>query len=88
MDFVFSNHAEEQLFRRRLNRTIIMQIISYPEQIVVDKDNHDISIYQSIFEENGQRFLFRVFINMAKDPRVIVTLYRTTKIQKYYESKI
>ena len=33
-------------------------------------------------------FLWRVFVNAIKQPNVIVTLYKTTNIQKYYEVKI
>jgi len=60
----------------------------YPEQTLTDTENPEIRIYQSLLNENGQIFLLRVFVNIIKQPNVIVTLYKTTKIQKYYESKI
>jgi hypothetical protein len=37
-------------------------------------------------KENDKLFLYRVFVNTQLFPNVIVTLYRTTKIDKYYES--
>ena len=86
MNFVFSKHAEEQLIRRSLDRNIVESVVLNPEQMLDDKNDTDITIYQSIVKENDKWFLYRVFVNTQSLPYVIVTLYRTTKIDKYYES--
>ena len=88
MDFVFSKHAEEQIQRRGINRKDVETVVLQPYQTLTDDENKDITIFQSLIKEDGQMFLLRVFVNTNKMPNVIVTLYRTTKIQKYYESKI
>ena len=88
MDFVFSKHAEEQLQRRGINRKDVETVVSQPDQTLTDDENKDITVFQSLIKEEGRMFLLRVFVNTTKLPNVIVTLYRTTKIQKYYESKI
>jgi len=56
--------------------------------MIVDDENMDIIICQSIIKEEGQMFLLRVFVNRDKQPNVVITLYKTTKISKYYESKV
>ena len=84
--FTFSKHAEEQLIKRSLNRNIIESIILNPEQMLINGYDTNISIYQSIVKEDDKLFLYRVFVNTQLLPNVIVTLYRTTKIDKYYES--
>jgi len=86
MNFVFSRHAEEQLIRRSLDRNIVESVLLNPDQILEDENNADIAIYQSIIKEFGKLFLYRVFVDTKLLPNVIVTLYRTTKIEKYYES--
>jgi hypothetical protein len=86
MDFVFSKHAEEQLIRRSLDRNIVESVVFNPEQMLEDENNADITIFQSNVKEDGKLFLYRVFVNTKLLPNVIVTLYRTTKIEKYYES--
>ena len=88
MDFIFSNHAEEQMQRRNINRKDVEDVLLYPDQTLADTENIEITIYQSLLKENSQMFLLRVFVNTIKQPNVIVTLYKTTKIQKYYEGKI
>ena len=86
MNFVFSNHAEDQLIRRSLDRNIVESVVLNPEQILEDENDPDITIFQSIVKEDGKLFLYRVFVNTQLLPNVIVTLYRTTKTEKYYES--
>jgi len=88
MDFVFSRHAKEQMSRRGINYDAVMQVISYPDQTIVDIDDPKLIIYQSLINEDNQIFLLRVFVNKDKQPNVIVTLYKTTKISKYYEGKV
>ena len=86
MAFIFSKHAEEQMLRRSLDRNVVESVVLNPEQILEDENDIDIKIYQSIKKENDKLFLYRVFVNTQSLPNVIVTLYKTTKIDKYYES--
>ncbi|MCL2027980.1 MAG: DUF4258 domain-containing protein [Bacteroidales bacterium] len=86
MNFIFSNHAQEQLVRRSLDKNIVETVVLNPEQVCDDENDEDIKIYQSMIRENNCVFLYRVFVNTKSLPNVIVTLYRTTKIKKYYES--
>ena len=87
MKYIFSQHAEEQLVRRGIDRDLVMAVIENYEEAVED-DEQDVVVYQSIIKEMGQLFLLRVFVNKNKQPMVIVTLYKTTKISKYYEGEI
>jgi hypothetical protein len=36
--------------------------------------------------DGGKMFLVRVIIDTAFDPAVVVTVYRTTKVQKYWRT--
>jgi len=85
MDFVFSRHAQEQMIRRGIDYQTVLSVVSAPDQMIVDGNDSDIVIYQSKIKENGLLFLLRVFVNRNKQPSIIVTLYKTTKISKYYE---
>ncbi|GAB6013119.1 DUF4258 domain-containing protein [Viscerimonas tarda] len=88
MAFIFSKHAEEQLLRRGINRTIVEVVVLQPDQILADEEDVDMAVYQSLIKDDGQMFFLRVFVNTSKSPNVVVTVYKTTKIHKYYESKI
>jgi len=76
------------MIRRGIGHKMVLLTVSEPDQTVVDDENLDIIIYQSIIKENEQMFLLRVFVNRSKHPNVVITLYKTTKISKYYESKV
>jgi hypothetical protein len=86
MNIIFSKHAQEQMLRRGISYDNVLSTISQPDQTIIDKEDMSIIIYQSLVRENEQVFLLRVFVNKDKQPNMIITLYKTTKILKYYES--
>jgi hypothetical protein len=88
MDFIFSKHAEEQMQRRNISRDTAIDTVLHPAQTLVDDEFPGMKIFQSLIRENGQVFLLRVFVNVERYPNIIVTLYKTSKIKKYYEGKI
>ena len=88
MDFVFSKHACEQMSRRGISYETVLKVVSQPDQIIADTNEPTLVIYQSLINVDDQMFLLRVFVNRDKHPNVIVTVYKTTKISKYYESKV
>jgi len=88
MDFIISQHALEQMIRRGVDHETVLSVISRPDYTVVDDENPEIIIYQSLIEEKGRLLLLRIFVNIDKQPNVIVTLYKTSKISKYHENKV
>jgi hypothetical protein len=42
--------------------------------------------YQSIVEFDAKPYLLRLFVNATVDPAVVATLYRTSKIKKYWRT--
>jgi hypothetical protein len=82
-EFLISNHAKEQMELRQVSLEVVMSVLANPQQILTEEGK---KIYQSIinFEEEGN-YLVRVFVNAEKDPKNVITVYRTSKIEKYYE---
>ena len=83
MDYIFSKHAKEQMKRRNIEETEIQETLKNPEQIIKQETYY---IYQSIMTKKNKKYLLRVFINVDEKPVKIITCYKTTKIDKYYES--
>jgi len=84
--YVFSNHALQEMERRNIPEAAVKAILSQPEQVVPGKDNR--TIYQSRLDnEVGKTYLIRVFVEGTLDPPMVVTVYRTSKIQKYWRAK-
>jgi len=45
----------------------------------------NITCYQSRVNIGGKQYLMRVMVNDAVQPSVVVTVYRTSKIRKYWK---
>lgn len=83
MNFKFSSHALEEIKKRKIPIALVQKVLEKPQQIL--EQDEDITIYQSQLDfGTGKDYLLRVFINIKVNPAVIVTLYRTSKISKYW----
>jgi hypothetical protein len=70
---------------RGISKEVVENILSKPDQI---NELEDLTVFQGIDKVGKTAYLIRVFMNKRKSPNVIVTLYKTSKIHKYYEGKI
>lgn len=84
MSFVFSKHVLEELEARKIPRPLVERILQSPEQRVPEIEN--ITCYQSRVEITGKRYLLRIMVNETIQPAKVVTVYRTSKIAKYWRS--
>jgi hypothetical protein len=50
---------------------------------IKESQDFTITVFSKIMEKNNKLYLYRVFVNEAKKPSVVITVYRTTKIEKY-----
>ena len=82
MRFHFSKHVNKELERRKIPRALMDQVLQAPEQKVPEVD--DITCYQSRVEIGGKLNLLRVMVNETVNPPVVVTVYRTNKISRYW----
>ena len=83
MDFRFSSHALEEMERRGIPIGMLESVLNSPQQVVAERDGK--KAYQSQIDFGGGRMLLlRAIVNDALDPAVIITVYRTRNIQKYW----
>jgi len=81
--FRYSTHAREEMARRGISVEIADGVLQQPEQIVLERAPR--KAYQSRVEmDNGKTFLVRLIVDDTVIPAVVVTAYRTSKIQKYW----
>ena len=85
MKIEFSKHALGQMQQRQISVAIVTEILKNPDQVLDQNDN---KVYQSIISLEDERYLIRIFVNENKDPNLVITAYKTSKIDKYYEGKI
>ena len=83
-EIVFSKHSLEQMQLRGITIELAQSILNTPQQIIPEPDK---KIYQSIINFEGEgEYLVRIFVNTIKQPNLVITIYKTSKIEKYYES--
>jgi len=82
-----SNHAREQMEERGISEEMVLDIVHHPQQSI--PDGSEKMIYQSVklFAAEGKEFLIRVFVNIIKKPNLVITVYRTSKIDKYWQDE-
>lgn len=84
---VISGHAREQMEERGITEEMVFSIIENPQQTIAQGENK--LIYQSIwyFEGEAKEFLVRVFVNIVKIPNLVITVYLTSKVEKYWRNE-
>ena len=83
MNFRFSNHALEEMERRGISREMLESVLISPQQTITERDGK--KAYQSQIDFGGGRmYLLRAIVNDVLDPAVVITVYRTRNMQKYW----
>ena len=79
-----STHAKEEIERRKIPQAWVESVLERPDQVVPERGV--LKVYQSKWDIGGRIFLVRVIVDDGVDPAVVVTVYRTTKIEKYWKN--
>lgn len=83
MRFIISNHALSEMERRGIVREVLEPVLDNPQQVIKERNGR--SAYQSkIMFGGGKMFLLRAIVMDEVDPAVVITVYRTSKIEKYW----
>jgi hypothetical protein len=82
MDFIFSKHVLEELERRGIPRSAVEAVLAAPTQKL--PEHGDVICYQGLMNINQKDYLLRVMVNELRQPPLVVTVYRTSKIKKYW----
>jgi hypothetical protein len=86
MIYRLSRHAQEEMVRRQISREWIDSLLDAPEQKIEQPGGKD--ILQSRFSvPDGRMYLVRAVVATARQPAVVVTVYRTSKIEKYWNKE-
>ncbi|MEI6429230.1 MAG: DUF4258 domain-containing protein [Pseudanabaena sp. ELA607] len=82
---IFSDHARKEMLRRNITQLQIEEVLQSPEQII--SVNEERSIYQSRLELNQKQYLLRVVGDIRGDLLTVVTIYKTSKVKKYWSEQ-
>lgn len=79
--YILSVHAKERLKARNISENDVFNAMKRPDSVIHEHDCKEI-VHKLIYENNEKKLL-RIFVNTCKEPRLIITAYKTSKIDKY-----
>ena len=82
MRFQLSRHAREEMERRAIPMALLEGVLQAPQQIGPECGGK--KAYQSQMQFSGKMFLLRAIVADDIDPAIVVTVYRISKISKYW----
>jgi hypothetical protein len=80
--YMISRHARLEMERRGISSELLDHILQEPQQIVPEMTGK--KAYQAIIDFAEKNFLIRAIVAETVDPPIVVTVYRTSKIHKYW----
>jgi hypothetical protein len=83
MQVRFTPHALAECERRSIEIAVVQGIVELPEQIVPNIEGR--MVYQSKIVFSGKIYLVRVVVEVTDQEIVVITAYRTSKIDKYWD---
>ena len=81
-NYLITSHAAFEMLRRRIEERVVRQVLAAPEQRHAVRPGRD--VLQSWIAFSGKTYLLRVFVDIDRDPAEVVTVYRTSRIAKYW----
>jgi hypothetical protein len=81
-----TDHAKEEMARRQISKEDVAKVLAAPEQTEAIGEGRE--VYQSRIEsgEPPKTYVLRVFVDIDREPPKVVTVYRTSKITKYWRA--
>jgi len=81
--YKLTDHARREMTRRQISEAEIAKVLSVPEQTQIVRTGR--AVYQSRLEmgDPPKIYLLRVFVDIDREPAEVVTVYRTSKVDKY-----
>ncbi len=83
-NYRLTEHAQEEMTRRQISQDEVAGVLAAPEQVESVRQGR--VVYQSRIETGKppQTYLLRVFVDVDHEPPEVVTVYRTSKVTKYW----
>ena len=80
MDFtsaVITPHAAEQMHQRQIVEKDVRAVLAQPGEVVSVRGG------RVVVQARQGRYLVRVFVDIDRSPPEVVTVYRTSRVEKY-----
>ena len=83
--YVLTPHALSEMEQRGILEFVVNRVLTVPEQRISVRPTRD--VLQSRISFPDGMYLVRVFVDVDCIPAEVVTVYRTSKLEKYWEKQ-
>jgi len=81
---VFSPHAQTEMTRRGIAEAEVRAALSGPARQAAVRPGRIVLTALHEGAPGGRAYVLRVFVDIDRSPQVVVTVYRSSKIGKYW----
>lgn len=86
-EYVITPHAVFEMRRRRISEETVRDVMNAPEQRLPVRPGREVFQSKTLRERDAAAALVRVFVDVDRRPAEVVTVYRTSKVAKYWDTK-
>ncbi len=86
-DYVITPHAAHEMRRRDLSEEVVFLVLAAPEQRLAARPGRDVLQSRVPMGSPATTYLVRVFVDVDRQPAEAVTVYRTSKVGKYWREE-
>lgn len=83
-EFTFTDHALLEMARREISEEAVKDVLANPEQTEMVREGRAVYQTRRVMNEPPKMYLLRIFVDIDTEPPCVVTVYRTSKIEKYW----
>jgi hypothetical protein len=87
LELYFSPHAREVMTERNIPERVVREVFENPQQVLECKEQER-HVYQSKYLVGKKLYLIRVIVADDCPPATVVTVYKTTNIDRYWNTGV
>jgi hypothetical protein len=80
-----TDHAQMEMARRQILASDVARVLATPEQMEVVRPGRVVYQARVALGTPPATYLLRVFVDIDRSPPDVVTVYRTSKVTKYWK---
>jgi hypothetical protein len=88
MDFRLTDHALLEMSRRGIPKETVYEIMGSYEQEMDVRPGRKVYQARRLEGKPPRVYLYRIFVDIDRRPFEVVTVYRTSKIDKYWRTEV
>ncbi len=81
-----TDHAKDEMVRRQISEEDVAKVLAAPEQTETVREGREVYQSRVASGEPPTTYLLRIFVDTDRQPPEVVTVYRTSKITKYWRA--